>query len=83
MQNVCTCPFDYRIFEVPAAIYIEGSKGIDFTDCRFENISYTAVKFDKGAQNCDITSCLFNEIGANAVFIHGDFVVPATTKNIC
>lgn len=69
-------------FEVPAAIYIEGSKGIDFTDCRFENISYTAVKFDKGAQNCDITSCLFNEIGANAVFIHGDFVVPATTKNI-
>lgn len=69
-------------FEVPAAIYIEGSKEINFTDCRFENISYTAVKFDKGAQNCDITSCLFNEIGGNAIFIHGDFVIPATTRNI-
>ena len=69
-------------FEVPAAVYIEASKGINFTDCRFENISYTAVKFDKGSQNCDITSCYFNEIGGNAIFIHGDFVIPATTKNI-
>ncbi|MEE0980585.1 MAG: right-handed parallel beta-helix repeat-containing protein [Acutalibacteraceae bacterium] len=69
-------------FEVPAAIYIVASKGIDFTDCRFENISYTAVKFDKGTQDCDVTSCYFNGIGANAIFIHGDFVMPATTKNI-
>lgn len=69
-------------FEVPAAIYIEASKEINFTDCRFENISYTAVKFDKGSQDCDIKSCCFNEIGGNAVFIHGDFVIPATTKNI-
>ncbi|MBP3446088.1 MAG: right-handed parallel beta-helix repeat-containing protein [Clostridia bacterium] len=69
-------------FEVPSALYIKGSSGIDFTDCRFENISYTAVKFDKGAQNCDITSCMFNEIGANAIFINGDYVVPATTRNI-
>ena len=69
-------------FEVPAAIYIVASKGIDFTDCRFENISYTAVKFDMGSQDCDVTSCYFNGIGANAIFIHGDFVMPATTKNI-
>lgn len=69
-------------FETPAAIYISASEGINFTDCRFENISYTALKFDKATKNCDITSCLFNEIGANAVFIHGDFVVPATTQNI-
>ena len=69
-------------FEVPAAIYISSSSYINFTDCRFENISYTAVKFDKASENCNITSCMFNEIGANAVFIHGDFVVPATTKNI-
>lgn len=69
-------------FEVPSAIYIAGSSGIDFTDCRFENISYTAVKFDKGTQDCDVTSCYFNGIGANAIFIHGDFVMPATTKNI-
>lgn len=69
-------------FEVPAAINIIASSGINFTDCRFENISYTAVKFDKGSQDCNITSCLFKEIGANAIFVNGDFVIPATTKNI-
>lgn len=69
-------------FEPPAAIYISESSGINFTDCRFENISYTAIKFEKASKNCNITSCMFNEIGANAIFIHGDFVVPATTQNI-
>ncbi len=68
--------------DVPAAILISASEGINFTDCLFENISYTAVKFENAAQNCNITSSKFNEIGANAVFIHGDFVVPASTKNI-
>lgn len=69
-------------FEAPAAILISASDGIDFTDCLFDSISYTAVKFENASQNCDITSCKFNEIGGNAVFIHGDFVVPASTKNI-
>ncbi len=69
-------------FEVPAAIYIASSKGINFTDCNFENISNTAVKYEKASKDCNITSCLFNEIGGNAVFINGDFVVPATTQNI-
>ena len=69
-------------YEIPAAIIIIASSDIDFTDCRFENISYTALKFDTGTQNCNVTSCMFNEIGANAVFIHGDLVMPATTKNI-
>lgn len=69
-------------FEVPSAVYVVASTGINFTDCRFENISYTAVKFDKGSADCNVTSCEFYNIGANAVFIHGDFVVPATTKNI-
>lgn len=69
-------------FETPAAILVSASSGINFTDCRFENISYTAVKFENAAADCTIKSCLFNEIGANAVFIHGDFVVPASTKNI-
>ena len=69
-------------FETPAAIYICGSSGVNFTDCYFENISNTAIKFDKASENCNVTSCMFNEIGANAVFIHGDFVVPATTKDI-
>lgn len=69
-------------FEVPSAIYIESSKGVNFTDCNFENISYTAVKFDKASKDCNITSCSFNEIGGNAIFVNGDFVVPATTQNI-
>ena len=69
-------------FETPAAILVSASSEIDFTDCLFENISYSAVKFDKASENCNVTSCMFNEIGANAVFIHGDAVVPATTKNI-
>lgn len=69
-------------FEVPAAINVEASKEINFTDCRFENISYTALKFDKAATDCDVTSCMFNNIGANAIFIHGDFVVPASTQRI-
>lgn len=69
-------------YETPAAINISASSGINFTDCRFENIAYTAVKFEKASKNCNITSCLFNEIGGNAIFIHGDFVVPATTQSI-
>lgn len=69
-------------FEVPAAILVSSSDGIDFTDCLFENISYTALKFEKASKNCNATSCKFNEIGGNAIFIHGDFTVPASTENI-
>ncbi len=69
-------------FEVPSAIFITSSNKINFTDCKFENISYSAVKFDKASKDCKITSCLFNEIGGNAIFIHGEFVVPASTQNI-
>ncbi len=69
-------------YEIPAAISISDSSEINFTDCRFENISFTAIKFEKNTENCNVTTCRFNEIGANAVFIHGDFVMPATTRNI-
>lgn len=69
-------------FEVPAAILVSASDGIDFTNCLFENISYSALKFEKASKNCNVTSSKFNEIGGNAVFIHGDFTVPATTQNI-
>ncbi len=68
--------------DVPAAIKVSASDGISFVDCLFKNISYTAVKFENASQNCNIESSEFEEIGANAIFIHGDFVVPATTKNI-
>ena len=69
-------------YETPAAINVSASTGINFTDCRFENISYSAVKFENASKNCNVTSCYFNNIGGNAVYIHGEFVVPATTKNI-
>lgn len=69
-------------FEVPAAVYVASSSEINFTDCLFKNISYTAIKFDKASVDCNVTSCYFDNIGANAVFIHGDFVVPASTQRI-
>ena len=69
-------------FEVPAAVYVASSSEINFTDCLFKNISYTAIKFDKASVDCNVTSCKFDGIGANAVFIHGDFTVPATTQRI-
>ena len=69
-------------YEVPAAINIAKSSGINFTDCRFESISYTAIKFEKASTDCNVTSCFFDDIGGNAVYIHGDFVIPATTRNI-
>lgn len=69
-------------FETPAAINISASDGINFVNCLFKNISYTAIKFENASQNCSVKSCEFEEIGANAIFIHGDAVVPATTKNI-
>ena len=69
-------------FDVPAAINISASENINFVNCIFKNISYTAVKFESASQNCNIESSEFEEIGANAIFIHGDYVVPSTTKNI-
>lgn len=67
-------------FETPAAINISASDGINFVNCLFRNISYTAIKFENASQNCSVKSSEFEEIGANAIFIHGDAVVPATTK---
>ncbi len=69
-------------FEVPAAIHIMKSKEINFTDCRFEGLSYTALKFESETSDCGVYSCFFDDIGGNAVYIHGDSVVPATTRNI-
>ncbi len=68
--------------DVPAAISVSASDGINFVDCLFKNISYTAIKFESASRNCTIESSEFEEIGANAIFIHGDAVVPATTENI-
>lgn len=69
-------------FETPCAINIAASESVSFVDCLFKNISYTALKFESASKNCTVESSEFNEIGANAIFIHGDYVAPATTQNI-
>lgn len=69
-------------YDVPAAINVNASSEINFTDCLFENISFTAVKFDNGAKDCNVTSSKFNGIGANAVYINGSNEIPAQTRNI-
>lgn len=74
--------FPQAATETPAAINVSASSEINFTDCLFENISDTALKFSNDTTDCNVTTCKFNEIGANAVFICGNAVIPATTRNI-
>ncbi|MBE6751726.1 MAG: right-handed parallel beta-helix repeat-containing protein [Ruminococcaceae bacterium] len=69
-------------FETPAVIYIKNSDNVNFTNCKFKNISNTAIKYDKGSTNSTVKSCLFDEIGGNAVFINGPFTIPAQTSGI-
>lgn len=69
-------------FETPASIYITNSSGINFTNCKFKNISNTAIKYDSGSKDSTISSCLFDQIGGNAIFIDGPFEIPAKTSNI-
>lgn len=69
-------------FDIPAAINISNASEISFTNCEFENISYSAVMFGENVTNSCVKSCSFNEIGANAVYIRGSFSLPATTNNI-
>lgn len=69
-------------FETPAVIYIKNSDNVNFTNCKFENLSNTAIKYDTGSTNSTVKSCLFDEIGGNAVFINGPFTIPAQTSGI-
>ncbi|MBQ9709314.1 MAG: right-handed parallel beta-helix repeat-containing protein, partial [Clostridia bacterium] len=69
-------------FETPAAINVYASKGINFINCLFKNISYSGLKIEGDSENCTVKTSKFEEIGGNAVFIHGDGVYPAATKNI-
>ena len=69
-------------FETPAAIYITNSSDINFINCKFQNISNTAIKYDLDSKNSIVKSCLFDHIGGNAVFINGPYEIPARTSNI-
>ena len=69
-------------FDIPAAINVSDASGVDFINCKFENISFSAVKYGSNVTDSEIRSCHFNEIGANAVYIKGERTYPATTNNI-
>ena len=55
-----------------AAIEVQRSTGINFIDCRFNNIGSTAVLFGVQTSDCKAVSCQFDDIGANAVAIIGE-----------
>ena len=69
-------------YETPAAINISASDSINFVDCLFKNISYTALKFENASKNCTVESSEFNEIGANAIFIDGNKETNVISENI-
>lgn len=69
-------------YDIPAAISVSNAADIEFVDCEFKNISFSAVMFGSHVTNSSLQSCCFDEIGANAVYIKGDFAIPATTNNI-
>lgn len=69
-------------FDIPSAININNASQINFINCEFSNISFSAVMFGVNVTNSEVRSCHFNEIGANAVYIKGERKYPATTNNI-
>lgn len=69
-------------YETPGTINISNSSEINFTNCKFKNISNTAIKYASGSKDSVVSSCLFDQIGGNAIFIDGPFEIPAKTSNI-
>lgn len=69
-------------YETPAVINITNASDVNFINCKFKNLSNTAIKYDVGSTNSAVTSCLFDQIGGNAIFIDGPYAIPAKTSNI-
>lgn len=69
-------------YEVPAAITAKNAKDINFVNCSFRNIMYSAIMFAENVTNCEVSVCRFDEIGGNAVFINAPLVIPTVTNNI-
>lgn len=69
-------------FDIPCAININNASNINFLNCEFQNISFSAVMFGSNVTHSSVETCHFDEIGANAVYIKGNRVYPATTNNI-
>lgn len=69
-------------YDQPAAINVNNASGISFVDCEFVNLSNSALMFGVNVTDSSAESCLFDKIGANAVYIKGARVYPASTNNI-
>lgn len=65
-----------------AVITVSNSQGIDFVDCRLQNIAYIGIRFGENVRDCTVDACHFNYIGASAVVIDGKNEIPSTTGDI-
>ena len=69
---------------VHPCILVTNSTGINFENCKFENIGATALKFGENVHGSGVINSEFRYIGGNAVFIEGLFDAPnsnITVKN--
>ena len=55
----------------PAAICVKNASRISFRDCRLQNLSYSAIRFDEMVTDSTVEACLITEVGGSAVIIDG------------
>jgi len=70
--------------DVNPCVLVTNSTGVRFDQCKFENIGSTALKLGENVHDSGVTNSEFTNIGANAVFIHGNYEKPnsnITVKN--
>jgi len=77
--------FPQAAVDVNPAVLVTNSKGVNFDGCTFNNIGSTALKLGVNTQDSSVVNCEFTQIGANAVFIEGEWVAkedPRMNRNI-
>ncbi len=74
--------FPQAAYDQPAAIEVRNAKNINFVNCTFTNLSNAGLMLGSNVTDSSVETCKFENIGANAVYIKGDYSIPATTKNI-
>jgi len=76
--------FPQAAIDVNPCVLVTNSTGVRFDQCKFDRIGATALKFGDNVHDSAVTNCEFTNIGANAVFIHGQYDAPnsgVTVKN--
>ena len=63
-------------YNVRPCVLVTNSTGVNFENCKFENIGATALKFGENVHDSGVINCEFTYIGGNAVFIEGVFDAP-------